>query len=862
MSNSNEPLDQELEEELNKGLKYSDGILNIVDEMARHAIIKNKNVDELNLLFTLQDFYNNNEEAKNGNKRRNLNSLTKKEPEFINECSRKELPKQKKKKKKKFESFSKLRVSPVKRVNSVKKNKFAKQFNKEPSKQNNNSRPNKNSMQKKYVNINKSRLSVLINTDNFIKHMDTNPKKNQLFKFVNKDADNNKNNNKNNQIENLVTNRPKNNSIKKKVTFSNKNANDKDKDTNRISLNKKNYQENTINSNKSFSVQSSPKNEKTNNDIFSIQNSPKIETINNEIKSSIKSKNSHKNESNNNMPIQFRSSSINNQNRMPTENSIQIKKDNINRISQENNDSPDEEIIDKINFRNKNPSNNEKYNIRASNLKMDETKKNIDSSFKHNRNSSLKERNINNTNNSIRKQSNNITNTYINDDDSYSIELDNYDIEIIKPENSYYNMNLTKNYSKIKGKKGLDHLYYVEMKNLERKRNKLNKERQLIIEKKMSEMQEKPELNANTIDIFAKKNNIYIPIQERAAQIHSRKLTQIILHDKQKQLDKENEEKKDLEEIRLHKSKKKYDPDEWNEFVQSQNDWIKDVNYKRKAAQILQLRKYNYKPKMNPKSRNLINKLTKKNVSMDDVYNRLYNDVEDRQERQKILDKIYIPSFKPRQGNQKYIKFINKSKKRNIPELFITSYDKNNYFLNSQISIDGGHIYPMNSRNHIIERNNRCKYCYLKNEKNKNSTKSSTIDNSTIFTNKSTYENTFGFFSKVANIEPNLVTESCISLNPRNFYNNYRINKSFDNKMMYNDNCKRNYNIIRLNKNLKQNRMNINNINEEKLKYYQKLKNYNNRNNYNNYPVNYNETINITSDKYKNHFNIDNIEYP
>ena len=98
---------------------------------------------------------------------------------------------------------------------------------------------------------------------------------------------------------------------------------------------------------------------------------------------------------------------------MSTENSIPIKKDNINRISQQNNDSPDEEIITKINFRNKNSSNNEKYNIRASNLKMDGTKKNIDSSFKHNINSSLKERNINNTNNSIRKQSNNITNTNI-----------------------------------------------------------------------------------------------------------------------------------------------------------------------------------------------------------------------------------------------------------------------------------------------------------------------------------------------------------------------------------------------------------------------------------------------------------------
>ena len=862
MNNSNEPLDQELEEELNKGLKYSNGILNIGDEMARHTIIKNKNVDELNLLFTLQDFYNNDEEAKIGNKRHNLNSSTKKEPEFINESSRKELPKQKKKKRKNFGSFSKLRVNPIKRVNSVKKNKFAKQFSKEPSNKNNNSRLKKNSMQKKYVHINKSRISVLVNTDNFIKRMDTNPKKNQLFKFVNKDVDNNKNNNKNNQIENLVTNRSKNNSIKKKVAFSNKNANNKDKDTNRIPLNKKNFQENETNSKTSFSVQSSPKNEKTNNDIFSIQNSPKIETINNEIKSSIKSKNSHKNESNNNMTIQIRSSSIKNQNRMSTENSISIKKDNLNRISQQNNASSDEEIIDKINFRNKNPSNNEKYNIRTSNLKIEETKKNIDISFKPSRNSLLKERNINNTNNFIRKQSNNITNTYIDNDDSYSSELDNYDIEIIKPENPNYFRNITKNYSKIKAKKGLDRLYYVEMKNLKRKRNKLDKERQLIIEKKMSEMQEKPELNANTIDILAKKNNIYIPIQERAAKIHSRKLTQIILHDKQKQLDKENEEKKDLEEIRLHKSKKKYDPDEWNEFVQSQNDWIKDVNYKRKAAQILQIRKYNYKPKMNPKSRNLINKLTKKNVSMDDVYNRLYNDVEDREERQKILDKNYIPSFKPRQGNQKYIKFINKRKNKNIPELFITSYDKNNYFLNSQISIDGGHIYPMNSRNHIIERNNRCKYCYLKNEKNKNSTKSSTIDNSTIFTNKSTYENTFGFFSKVANIEPNLVTESCISSNPRNFYNNYRINKSFDNKMMYNDNCKRNHNIIRLNKHLKQNRMNINNINEEKLKYYQKLKNYNNRNNYNNNPLNYNETINITSDKYKNHFNIDNIEYP
>ena len=58
---------------------------------------------------------------------------------------------------------------------------------------------------------------------------------------------------------------------------------------------------------------------------------------------------------------------------------------------------------------------------------------------------------------------------------------------------------------------------------------------------------------------------------------------------------------------------------------------------------------------------------------------------------------------------------------------------------------------------------------------------------------------------------------------------------------------------------LKPNRTNSN-IDEEKLKYYQRLKYYNNRNNYSNYPINYNETININNGKYKNFFNIENIE--
>ena len=129
--------------------------------------------------------------------------------------------------------------------------------------------------------------------------------------------------------------------------------------------------------------------------------------------------------------------------------------------------------------------------------------------------------------------------------------------------------------------------------------------------------------------------------------------------------------------------------------------------------------------------------------------------------------------------------------------MLVTNYDKNNYFLDSQISINGGYIYPYNSRNSVNNRN-RCKYCYFKKQNLKKSKKSLTADNSTIFVNKSTNENTIGYFSKVANVEPNLITESYISnYNNNNYPNSIGINQSFDNNIYQSG--RKNKNIIKLN---------------------------------------------------------------
>lgn len=506
------------------------------------------------------------------------------------------------------------------------------------------------------------------------------------------------------------------------------------------------------------------------------------------------------------------------------------------KINDDNNINNKSTYSNNNNINNKNSINNSKIN----------TKRNSD---KSNKNSSINDK------------------TFKNKSSDFD-ELDNFDIEIIKPNildesietssGSINGLSTDKINSKLRGKRGSDRLYYVEMRNLQKRAIRINKKRTKIVEEKLSHMKPAPKINKNTIKIMAKKNKEYIPIQERAAQIHSKHLTQTILYDLQNKMEKEDEENKEIEYMKKYKNPKTYNEKDWNNFVNKQFQWKEEINFKRKAEEILKddiYKKYNNRPYMNSKSRNIINKRIKKNASMDNVYMRLYNDYEEREERQEILNKKYMPSFRPLKRNINYKKFINKKLiHKNNSEIIITSYNKDNYFLESQISLNG----DLNNNNNYKYNcsRNKCKYCYIKNENNKNNIKIKPINNSTLFVNKSTNDNTFRV-SKFGTIDSILPTESCIS--NHNYYN-YKNGLKLS---LNNDNIKKGkkQNIIRLNKVIKP--LLNNNYKEEEKQIY-KENNFINeiyeRENFCESRKNINKTISAIGNKGKKFFDFDNIE--
>ena len=507
---------------------------------------------------------------------------------------------------------------------------------------------------------------------------------------------------------------------------------------------------------------------------------------------------------------------------------------------------------------NSNANNNENINVKINN-----NINNINSLSSNN--SSYKNSIKNSKNNTKRNSDNTNKNISINDKTNSDDYLDNIDIEILpnisedSGETSDKLNHSPKYFTKIKGKKERDHIYYVQMNNLRKKENRINKKRAIIIEEKLRHLQSCPNININTYDILSrnkKKYIPYIPIYQRAAQIHSRHLTQNILYEFQKKMEKENNENKVLEEMQKKRPIKSFNMKDWDIFIQNQQQWKEEVNIKRKEAEYIK-----YELPRKSRNRKIINNLIKKNVSMDNVFSRLYNDFEDKRERQEILNNKYMPSFKPKQSNNKYIKYINKKKcSRNNKELFVTNFNKNNYFLDSQISIDKDCINPFNDKN--AHSRNKCKYCYLKNKYN-NKNKSKTINNNTIYLNRSTIDNTIGHYSLIPfdNILP---SESSILSKKDDFYKD---------KFSKKENKKNYKNIIRLNKFIKPNK-NIQNLEEEKeidveniffQNIFEITKNiiFNNYKNNNNNKKNnkiFNRTISITGNRYKSFFDFDNIE--
>ena len=386
-----------------------------------------------------------------------------------------------------------------------------------------------------------------------------------------------------------------------------------------------------------------------------------------------------------------------------------------NKLDNRNNNLKNKNSLNDSDNKQQNINNNLNNNLNNSNMNKNITKNRSNSTSVTNpilsnkiliekpRNSKILGNNINYNNqyqynDSFKKADSNENN---NSSDFKNIpEIEVVEIEKINPDELEKESNKSVNLFSLENRminKGRQHsIYERSLKNIKKKETKIAKQVGIKEQKIMKELRQLPKIDKKSKYLVIKKGE-YIPIESRAAQIHSQHLTQIILNEESKRMKKENKEEKEMSE----KIYKKYEPKEWNEFVQKCFQWKEDVSYKRKAAEIYRDKldkKINYKPRINENSKKIMKKMTKRNPSVDDVFTRLYKDYDEHRERQKELEDKNSPSFNPKINNFKFQKNFEKNKKYrnnsydNSYERFITDESKNNFFLESQITINDGKL--------------------------------------------------------------------------------------------------------------------------------------------------------------------------
>ena len=200
---------------------------------------------------------------------------------------------------------------------------------------------------------------------------------------------------------------------------------------------------------------------------------------------------------------------------------------------------------------------------------------------------------------------------------------------------------------------------------LKKRENKLNKKREEK-KNKIIQAQRYPD-----IDPYSEKlmENKYIPIQQRAASIHNMKLFNNIIA---KEKNKIKEYQDDMIELKKNKFRnKKFDQNNWNNFIKRQKKWNKKLQYKKKMAMIVQEceeQKFYFKPYINERSKSIIQEIEDENNDcIDDVFSRLFNDFEEHEERQKFRNQQSLPSFRPKiikSNSQKIIEYNPKISKK------------------------------------------------------------------------------------------------------------------------------------------------------------------------------------------------------
>ena len=200
---------------------------------------------------------------------------------------------------------------------------------------------------------------------------------------------------------------------------------------------------------------------------------------------------------------------------------------------------------------------------------------------------------------------------------------------------------------------------------LKKRENKLNKKREEK-KNKIIQAQRYPD-----IDPYSEKlmENKYIPIQQRAASIHNMKLFNNIIA---KEKNKIKEYQDDMIELKKNKFRnKKFDQNNWNNFIKRQKKWNKKLQYKKKIAMIVQEceeQKFYFKPYINERSKSIIQEIEDENNDcIDDIFSRLYNDFGEHEERQKFRNQQSLPSFRPKiikSNSQKIIEYNPKISKK------------------------------------------------------------------------------------------------------------------------------------------------------------------------------------------------------
>ena len=314
-------------------------------------------------------------------------------------------------------------------------------------------------------------------------------------------------------------------------------------------------------------------------------------------------------------------------------------------------------------------------------------------------------------------------------------------------------------------------LYEREMRNRERKMKKLEKQRNILKNEEVKELRSKPEIDINSQMVISNKEQ-YVPIYQRAAKLHSMKISKQILNEEKNKMKKEIEEQNILNQ---NKSRSKiFNQEEWDQFIERQKEWKDELQYKRKAAEIFRDnidRQYFFKPKINSRSRSIIKDLQDANDSfIDEVFDRLFNDYEEHKERQKLRNEQSLPSFKPK---------ITKFSKNSSQKLF---------YRNKKVPFRSGTNPIINIGNHNINSNK--KKSFIKNSNSKCNTINKTENNN----NKSIKAKSQKLFCDIYNnnVEKYLHIKKP-SYNKNNSYNNRQLSSKTQGPTQPTNNTNANY---------------------------------------------------------------------